>query len=173
VHAIEVHAPRERVDAAIRGVTAGEIFLFRTLTSLRRMGRGGPENILNVPEHKPVLEVATQTSFWTLANAPGKEIVVGTLVIRPPGWRVPDDPTLEWFRGLEQPGFALATMSFSIHEISPELFRVVTETRVHATDERSRRAFARYWRVIYPGSVLIRRQWLQAIRRRAEADAPP
>ncbi len=28
--------------------------------------------------------------------------------------------------------------------------------------------FAIYWRVIYPGSALIRRMWLDAIRRRAE-----
>jgi len=26
-----------------------------------------------------------------------------------------------------------------------------------------------YWRVIYPGSALIRRMWLRAIKKRAEA----
>jgi hypothetical protein len=44
-----------------------------------------------------------------------------------------------------------------------------TETRVYATDEASKRRFAAYWRVIYPGSALIRRMWLRAIVRRAEA----
>jgi hypothetical protein len=43
-----------------------------------------------------------------------------------------------------------------------------TETRVFATDPASRRHFAAYWRVIYPGSALIRRMWLRAIRLRAE-----
>ncbi|HYW41393.1 MAG TPA: hypothetical protein VE959_00970 [Bryobacteraceae bacterium] len=28
--------------------------------------------------------------------------------------------------------------------------------------------FAAYWRMIYPGSALIRRMWLRAIKRRAE-----
>jgi hypothetical protein len=46
---------------------------------------------------------------------------------------------------------------------------VRTETRVAATDAGSRRRFARYWRLIYPGSALIRRMWLRAIRKRAEA----
>jgi hypothetical protein len=42
-----------------------------------------------------------------------------------------------------------------------------TETRVFATDPAGRRRFARYWRVIYPGSAIIRRMWLRAIARRA------
>ena len=43
------------------------------------------------------------------------------------------------------------------------------EPRVHATDTAARRAFARYWTVIRPGSGFIRRMWLRAIKRRAES----
>jgi len=32
-----------------------------------------------------------------------------------------------------------------------------------------RQRFQLYWRVIYPGSALIRRMWLRAIKQRAEA----
>jgi len=32
-----------------------------------------------------------------------------------------------------------------------------------------RMRFAAYWRVIYPGSALIRVMWLRAIKQRAEA----
>ena len=45
---------------------------------------------------------------------------------------------------------------------------VTTETRIATTDERARRRFARYWRLVHPGSALIRIDWLRAIRRRAE-----
>jgi len=31
----------------------------------------------------------------------------------------------------------------------------------------TRRRFAGYWRIIYPGSALIRRMWLRAVARRA------
>lgn len=44
----------------------------------------------------------------------------------------------------------------------------VTETRVQATDEERARVMARYWRLIYSGSGLIRRMWLHSIRDRAE-----
>jgi len=40
-------------------------------------------------------------------------------------------------------------------------------TRVFASGPAARRRFAAYWRVIYPGSALIRRMWLRAIERRA------
>jgi len=40
-----------------------------------------------------------------------------------------------------------------------------TETRVRAVDDRSRRAFRRYWLVMGPFSGLIRRRWLRAVER--------
>src|SRR5947207_15699490 len=46
-HSISVDAPAERVYDAITHVRADEIFLFRTLTWIRRGGRSEPENILN------------------------------------------------------------------------------------------------------------------------------
>jgi hypothetical protein len=43
---------------------------------------------------------------------------------------------------------------------------VTSETRILATDEAARSAFTRYWRIIYPGSALIRVLWLDAVERR-------
>ena len=43
-----------------------------------------------------------------------------------------------------------------------------TEARVFATDRRTVRRFAKYWRIIRPGSGFIRRMWLRAIQVRAE-----
>jgi hypothetical protein len=45
---------------------------------------------------------------------------------------------------------------------------VTTETRVFATTDSARRNFAVYWRIIRPGSGIIRGSWLEAIKRRAE-----
>jgi len=41
-----------------------------------------------------------------------------------------------------------------------------TETRVHAVDDRARRAFRCYWLVVGPFSGLIRRRWLRAVEGR-------
>lgn len=168
-HEIHVRAAPERVMEAIHAVTAGEIALFQTLTTIRRFGRKGPESILNAPERMPILEVATRTTFLTLAAEPGREILLGTLVAVPAGFRRPERATPEWFRGLEGPGYAKAAMNFLVEPDGRGGTRLTTDTRVFATDVGARRRFAAYWRVIYPGSALLRRTWLRAIRRRAEA----
>jgi hypothetical protein len=46
--------------------------------------------------------------------------------------------------------------------------RVSTETRILGNDADAHRAFTRYWRLIYPGSAIIRQVWLDAIIARAE-----
>lgn len=168
VHSIVVHASRERVDRAIREVPASEIKLFGTLTWIRRLGRPGPESIMNVPEKQPILEVATRTSFLMLADEPGRELVLGTLVVAPQPSTLADWTPEKW-RALAAPGYAKAAMNFRIEETAPGECRVTTETRVYATDAATARRFAGYWRVIHPGSALIRVMWLRAIRARAEA----
>ncbi len=167
-HSIRVAASKEKVYAAVKAVTADEISLFRTLTWIRRFGRPGPEGILNAPSHEPILDVATRTSFFLLAEEPNHEIVLGTAVAVPRGWRPSGRPTPEGFKALHAPGFALAAMNFLVEDAGPDTTMVTTETRIYATDAKARRRFAAYWRTIYPGSSLLRYTWLRAIKRRAE-----
>ena len=77
------------------------------------------------------------------------------------------DSTPQTFKTLLPPGFALAAMNFMVTPDGPGASIISTETRVFANSPESRRKFARYWRVIYPGSALIRRMWLRAVRQRA------
>ncbi len=170
VHSIAVMATPDRAYSAIRAVTAGEIGLFRALTWLRRLGRPGPAGILNPPAHLPILDVATRSGFMLLADEPNREVVVGTVVIVPRGAQRPATP--EDFQTLGGPGYAKATLNFRIEPALPTGSIVTTETRVYAADARTRRRFGAYWWVIHPGSALIRRMWLRAIRRRAEGGPP-
>jgi hypothetical protein len=168
-HTRRMQVSCERAYAALKQVTASEISLFRLLTWLRRFGRKGPESILNAPDSLPLLEVATRSGFLWLADEPGREGVLGTVVVAPPGGKHPSNPAE--FGALTAPGYAVAALNF---RFTPQEAgagggcTVTTETRVRANDARSRRVFARYWRVIYPGSALIRVMWLRAIQRRAE-----
>jgi len=147
-HSAHVAAPPERVFAAIGEVTPNEILLFRTLTTLRRLGRPAPANILNAPENEPLLHLATRTSFRYLANDPPHEVVVGTIIIPPRA--------------------AVAAMNFLVTPDGHGGSLLSTETRVVAKTQDARRRFSRYWRVILPGSDIIRRMWLRAIKIRAE-----
>ncbi len=59
---------------------------------------------------------------------------------------------------------------FRIDEAGAGKCLLTTETRIYAVGTHMRRGLAAYWRMIYPGSALIRREWLKAIRLRAEAE---
>lgn len=168
VHVRHIDAPPERVWQALHETTAGDIRFFNLLTWIRRFGRSGPESILNPPSQTPILEVALRSGFLRVAEEQFREIVLGTVVLAPPG-ADGGSLTVNNFALLEGPGYAKAAMNFRINPDSAGGSVLHTETRVFATDDRSRRIFARYWRVIYPGSAIIRMEWLRAVGKRAEA----
>jgi hypothetical protein len=165
LHTIRVAASPARVFDAIRRVRADEIRLFHTLTWIRRGGREAPPSILNAGGREPLIDVATRSGFVRLADDAPRELLIGAVVMAPPGTR--GKPTAEMFRKPLPPGFAVATMNFVVKADGPGRSMVSTETRVYASDAAARRRFAAYWRVIYPGSAIIRRMWLRAIERRA------
>ncbi len=165
IHETRIDAPVDRVYAAVKTVTPGEIALFQTFTWIRRFGRPAPPGVLNAPERRSILDTAVRGGFVLLAVEVNREIVVGALTIRPPGL---EQPTPEGYRQLDKPGIAKATMNFLIEPIGARSSRLVTETRVYATDEPALQAFTPYWLAIYPGSAILRVTWLRAIKQRAE-----
>jgi hypothetical protein len=167
-HSTPIAAPPEKVFAAIHAVRADDILLFRTLIAIRRCGETGPESIMNAPEYKPILDVATQTTFVLLAEEPPRELVIGTVVAAPPRARVATRLAPELFHEKLPPGVAVATMNFLVTPAGPGSSTISTETRVYAEDGAAIRRFAIYWRFIHPGSDIIRRMWLRAIKQRAE-----
>jgi hypothetical protein len=164
VHSARVAAPPARVFDAVMQVRADEIFFFRTLTWIRRGGRRLPPGILNAGSAAPLLEVAVRGGFVVLADDAPREIVIGTIVAAPAGPR--PQLTVALFNS-PPPGFALGAVNFVVSPDGARGSLVTTETRVFASSPAARRRFAAYWRVIYPGSALIRRMWLRAIVRRA------
>ena len=170
-HSIPVSASKDRVYSAIRTVTPEEILFFKTLTWMRRFGKRSPAGILNAPEHRPILETFTAGAFLLLAEDPGREIVLGRAGNPRGGRPLP----AEEFKAPHQAEFVKIVMNFRIQDVDATHCSLTTETRVYAAGPQVLRGFAAYWRMIYPGSALIRRMWLRAIKRRAEAasDANP
>ena len=71
-------------------------------------------------------------------------------------------------RAWSRPGWIKAGMEFRLEPVSAGTL-LSTETRVLATDPKTRRAFAAYWFVIRPSSSAIRRELLKVVARRAES----
>lgn len=150
-HSTRVDAP-DRVFAAIREVTLGEMPVARTLMRLRGMRAAAA---------RPIIDEMRRTGFDLVAKEPQREVVYASIgqPWKLSGGRRPEGTDFQTFA---EPGYAKMAFNFRLDGET-----LSTETRVLLTDERSRRAFRRYWLVIRPFSGLIRRVWLRAIARRA------
>lgn len=156
-------APAAALLAAAEELTWREVVVMRALLGIRSAGR------LHLAGTEPILDGMAKIGFTVLERT-DDELVVGALgrPWDPRGGR--KAPRLadraapaEFFARFDEPGWAKMIVNFRVGagELS-------TETRVLATDEHARRAFARYWLLIRPFSGLIRRRWLAAIARRAD-----
>ena len=99
---------------------------------------------------------------------PGREMVCGVIgqVWKAAGTVLTSRDTRE-FVACAEPGDAKVAMTFAVRPLDHRT-ELRTETRVATTDPASRRQFGRSWRVIRPGSALIRRSWLRAAKRRGQ-----
>jgi hypothetical protein len=179
IHEIQACGDPGAIDRALREVRAAEIQGFLFLIQLRQL-RGRPHQDA---ASLPLLEVMRRANFVALADQPGQEIVYATAG---PFWTLRGARGAQYveirkqlraaegsparFAAFEVEGAAKAAINFRlVHAVGEECPRLITETRVWCGDPAGLRSFTRYWRVIQPGSALLRRNWLAAVVRRAGA----
>lgn len=169
-HSTRVRAAPEAVYRAVEEVTADEIRWLKPLMAIRTF----PAWLLRKrarPTSGAILDIATRGSFLYLAQEPPHEIVVGIVgqFWKLTGGLPPPKPgSPEAFLAFGDPAYAKAVMNFFVEDVGNGSTLLETETRIFAPEGGARRRFAAYWRLIYPGSALIRVGWLEAIRKRAE-----
>lgn len=179
VHAIVISATPNRIFRAIREVTPQEVQLIQTLFKIRSlpaliMGKGktmfhGTTMFTN----EPLLDQFLKYGFSMLNENPDLEMVFGHIG---QSWKFQGAQPYEIsdtqdFLNFDRPDYLKIAMNFHVDTYSNiGETKLSTETRIIATDSAARKKFAIYWRFIYPGSALIRRMWLRAIKRRAKQD---
>lgn len=169
-HATRVRAQADVVMRALWAVRPGEVRMLRELMWLRVLpARLAGCDLLGLDDQAPLLEVALRGGFVRLAEDPERELVLGAVgrFWRLSGTRVSLDGP-EAFLRFAEPGYAKTAMNFRV-DPGPDGCRLSTETRILCTDAGAWWRFDLYWTVIRLGSGLIRRTWLAAVRRRAEA----
>jgi hypothetical protein len=144
-YGVRIEADAREAECAVREVTFREVPVVRALLFLRGLGSGRAD--------EPVVTAMTRRAT-VLDDVPGEGIVLG---LRGRFWRL---------RGRGGEPEATAVVDFRAVDGS-----LTTETRVHVPDRRSRRRFARYWRLVAPFSGVTRKHVLRAAKRRAERPA--
>jgi hypothetical protein len=165
-HEIDVAAPAELTMAAAREMDVYRSLGVRAIFAIRTL----PSRLRGAPPRTPAaLLTETLALGWrVLAEVPDRAIVVGA-VTQP--WRAEVE-----FRGLDaeafgpfsDAGYAKIAWTLEALPLGREVSRFGTETRVSTTDPRSRARFRRYWAMLSPGILLIRRQSLKLVKAEAE-----
>jgi hypothetical protein len=154
-----------------------EIRQLRTLIELRNLpGRlvGRPRFGKGISQSSSLFAQMLDFGFCPLGEAEGSEVAFGLI---DQSWKVsggrraPIKDATE-FAAFSDPGFVKIGANLLARPSRQGTF-ISTQTRVLATDPRTRRIFGAYWFFIRPFSGLIRRSWLQAAFHRASIAIRP
>lgn len=166
-HSARIHARPEQVIQAVRQSTFGDM---KSLSRLLKI-RAAALRIHDTGDSLQNIRVLDgfSASGYVSGGSEHEIVMAGGANVRKN--RGLDVHTLEQFAEYREQGAVKMAFNFNVQDAGGGWSRITTETRVLALDDLTRRGMGRYWRLIVPGSGLLRRQWLDGIKRRAERDA--
>jgi len=164
-HEVVVDASPEAVKRAFKTMAVRDIPAIRLLAKIRgiddkkEMRYAGKTNersdTFSTPDFNFFVIDSTEMVTVMLLNA--------STAIPPPPVK-----TLEQFRTFNKPGYIKVVINFRFISQRNGQTVVTTDTRNYGMTKEDSRIFARYWRMIYPGSAIIRRLWLDELAKRAK-----
>ena len=166
-HSTRIHAGPEHVIEAIRQSTFGDMRSLRVLLKVRAAALRAPSRDNGAfGSDKRIFDAFTASGY--VSGATEHEVLMcGGANVRE--GRVLPAHSLQEFADYRVEGGVKIGFDFYVEDAGEGWSKVTAETRVLAVDEATTRGLARYWRLIVPGSGLLRREWLEGIKRRAES----
>jgi hypothetical protein len=119
-------------------------------------------------QRKEFLSEMKAIGWGVLAEIPGREIVLGGVTqpwIAKPAFRA---VRAEDFAAFQEPGYVKIVFALRADPLSVSESIARTETRAATTDPIARSKFRRYWALVSPGVILIRRSLLRSVKSEAE-----
>ena len=168
-HSARVHAQREQAMQSVRLATFGDMESLDTLLKIRAAALRIHDTGSSLHDLR-VLDAFAASGFLT-GGSEHEVVMFAAMNVRTK--RRPEERTLQEFADYREPGALKMAFNFDVEDAGDGWSTVSTETRVWALDDSTRRGMGQYWRLIVPGSGLLRRQWLEGIKRRAENATSP
>lgn len=183
-HSIRIEASASNVYRAMKEIrfqdfspVVNMLFALRALPE--RLFKTDYPDITNKDNYKsndPFFEQLFSRGFVILADNDELELVFGLIVPGEIGrfWKKSADTlrevnSPEEFMEFNHPDYVKVVSNFLISATDTDGFvSLSTESRIEPLSLRAKKKFTPYWRVIHPGSSLIRYFWLRAIKHRAE-----
>ncbi len=166
-HTVRTRAHPEQVMQATRAATWGDLKSLNTLMKVRGAVLRAPfhDNGYFSPD-KRILD-AFAASGYLVDSSEHEFVMFGAVNMRER--RGAGVRSAQEFVDYREQGAIKTAFDFNAEDTGGGWCTISTETRVFVQDQSSRGP-AIYWRLIVPGSGLLRREWLDGIKRRAEVE---
>ena len=165
-HHIAVDAPADVTFAAALRLNLYDSLAIRAIFKAREMLLGAEPD--SARESRGVVEMTKALGWVVLAEAPGREIVMGA-VTKP--WEanvvfrgIPP----ERFAAFDEPCYVKIAWTLRADALHADSSVARSETRAVATDAAARRKFRWYWARFSPGIIIIREILQRLIKKDAE-----
>lgn len=173
LHEVRIKASPDEVKEVFRVTGVNDIPIVHLLMKIRGIADEDVDLSDRASSNKAGTDTFTTPDFNFFVVAPDEYIAV--MILKPTmisGNKEkpapPEISTLEQFIAFNEPGYMKVAINFRIIGIENKETLLTTETRVDGTTKTDSYVFGRYWRVVYPGSAIIRRVWLDTIKKKAE-----
>jgi hypothetical protein len=173
IHEVRIKASPEKVKQILQVTGVKDIPIARLLMKIR----GIADEDVNLSDRASNNLVTSDTvstpDFNFFVVAPDEWITVMILksVIIKNKANQPAPPeiaALEQFMLFNDPGYVKVVVNFRFISTNNDETILTTETRVQGIEKRDSQVFGKSWRIIYQGSAIIRRVWLDTIKKKAQ-----
>lgn len=172
-HEIIVNASIDEVKQALQSTGVKDIPVVLMLMKIRGISEEKKDmsdkatnnqpnpDTFNTPDFNFI--VANQSELYTL-------MILNASIIQKASAKTPPPviTTSEDFIAFKKPGYVKVAVNFLFKSLDNGQTLVSTETRNLPITRKDCHVFGRYWRIIYPGSAIIRRLWLDTLAQKAE-----
>ena len=173
LHEVRIKASPDEVKEVFRVTGVKDIPIAHLLMKIRGIANEDVDLSDRASSNKAGTDTFTTPDFNFFVVAPDEYIAV--MILKPAmisgdkGKPAPPEiSSIEQFNAFNEPGYMKVAINFRIIGTGNKETLLTTETRVDGTTKADSYVFGHYWRVVYPGSAIIRRVWLDTIKKKAE-----
>ena len=175
IHEVQINASPEKVKQILQVTGVKDIPVVHLLMKIRGIADDSLDMSDRVANNKAGFDTFSTPDFNFFVVDPNEFVTVmiikSAMVSNKSDKPAPPEIlTLEQFTSFNNPGYVKVAVNFRFISTDNKSTTLTTETRVQGITSEDNSTFGYYWRIIYPGSAIIRRVWLDTIRKRAHAD---
>jgi hypothetical protein len=167
-HEVVINASPEKVKQALHTTAVADIPAILFLMKIRGIAK--EKDLSDKVTNNPPNSGTFSTPDFNFIVVDSTEMITVMVLKASAKTPPPVVSTKEQFLNFNEPGYVKVAVNFRIIPLENGLTLLSTETRNHGVTEKDRRVFGRYWRMIYPGSAIIRRVWLDTLAKKAIND---